>query len=167
MDWLFPYKLPNVDGESPVENEVINLAAKIVSAHIANNDISMDQLPGLIREVHRALATVGQGTLDPTVSQAALDPLDVEPAVAVRKSLFADHIICLNCGGSFKMLKRHIATDHQMTPEGYRARWGLPPSYPMVSAQYATIRSQLAKDNGLGRKTGAPAPKKRSGPKKG
>jgi predicted transcriptional regulator len=132
-----------------VENEIIGLTAQIVSAHVATNNISVGQLPGLIRGVHQALATAGQ---------APAEPIKAEPVVAVNKSIFADHIFCLGCGKSFKALTRHIRTDHQMTPEEYRANWGLPMSYPMVTAEYAATRSQIAKDSGLGQKVEAPLP---------
>ena len=131
---------------------LINLTAQIVSAHIAGNDVSAGQLPGLIRDVHRALSAAGQ---------AAAEPIKPEPSVAVKKSVFADHILCLDCGGSFKMLKRHISTDHQMTPEEYRIKWDLPSSYPMVAAEYAAARSASAKASGLGRKVDAPPPPKK------
>jgi predicted transcriptional regulator len=134
-----------------------SLTAQIVSAHVANNDVAVDQLASLIREVHHMLATV---------EQAPVDPAKAEPAVAVKKSVFADHILCLDCGRSYKMLRRHISTDHQMTPDEYRAKWGLPPSYPIVAAEYAATRSKLAKDSGLGRKAKAPPPKKRGRPRK-
>jgi predicted transcriptional regulator len=123
-----------------------------VSAHISRNNISVDQLPALIRDVHQALATVGQ---------APAESIKAEPAVDVKKSVFPDHIVCLECGASMKMLKRHLATDHGMTPEEYRAKWGLPATYPMVAPEYAATRSQLAKDSGLGRKKEAPPPPKR------
>jgi predicted transcriptional regulator len=138
--------------------EIITLTADIVSAHIANNDVAADQLPDLIREVHQVLSTVGQ---------APAEPIKAEPAVAVKKSVFSDHILCLDCGASFKMLKRHLSADHQMTPEEYRAKWNLPPSYPMVAPEYAATRAQLAKESGLGRPVMAPPPKKRGRPKKG
>jgi predicted transcriptional regulator len=106
-----------------------------------------------------------------TVEQVPVDPIKAEPAVAVKKSVFADHILCLDCGQSFKMLKRHISTDHQMTPDEYRAKWDLPPSYSMVAAEYAATRSKLAKDSGLGRTAKMippPSKKKKAGrPKKG
>ena len=142
-----------------MEHRIITLTADIVSAHVANNDVAVNQLAGLIREVHQMLATV---------DQVPVDPIKVEPAVAVKKSVFADHILCLDCGQSFKMLKRHISTDHQITPEQYRAKWNLPPSYPMVAAEYAATRSKLAKETGLGRKAKIPPPpKKKAGrPKK-
>jgi predicted transcriptional regulator len=132
-----------------VDDQIKSLTADIVSAHIANNNVSADQLPGLIRDVHQALATVGQ---------APAEPIKAEPAVDVKKSVFPDHIICLECGQSLKMLKRHLATDHGMTPDEYRAKWGLPSTYPMVAPEYAATRSQLAKDSGLGRKVEAPPP---------
>jgi predicted transcriptional regulator len=116
---------------------------------VAANDISVGQLPGLIRGVHQALTTAGH---------APAEPIKAEPAVAVKKSVFADHILCLDCGASLKMLKRHLAADHGMTPEEYRAKWDLPSSYPMVTPEYAATRSKLAKASGLGRKVAAPLP---------
>jgi predicted transcriptional regulator len=142
-----------------LEDKIISLTAQIVSAHVAANDVSAVQLPGLIREVYQALATVGQ---------VSAEPVEPVPVVAVKKSVFPDHIICLDCGQSFRMLKRHVSTDHQMTPDQYRAKWGLPPSYPMVASEYTAIRSKLAKESGLGRKIEAPPPpKKRGRPRKG
>ena len=142
-----------------MEDQILSLTAQIVSAHVAANDVSVDQLPRLIRDVYQALAKVGQ---------APAEPIKPEPAVAAKKSVFADHIVCLDCGHGFKMLKRHLSTDHQMTPDQYRAKWDLPPSYPMVAADYAATRSKLAKESGLGRKIEAPPPpKKRGRPKKG
>ena len=142
-----------------MEHQIITVTANIVSAHVANNDVAVNQLAGLIRNVHQALATV---------EQASSEPATVEPAVSVKKSVFADRILCLDCGQSFKMLKRHISTDHQMTPDEYRAKWKLPPSYPMVAAEYAATRSKLAKDSGLGKAKIPPPSKKKAGrPKKG
>jgi predicted transcriptional regulator len=135
-----------------MDDRIRILTADIVSAHISRNNISVDQLPALIRDVHQALATVGQ---------APAESIKAEPAVDVKKSVFPDHIVCLECGASMKMLKRHLATDHGMTPEEYRAKWGLPATYPMVAPEYAATRSQLAKDSGLGRKKAAPPPPKR------
>jgi predicted transcriptional regulator len=142
-----------------MEDRVISLTAQIVSAHVANHDVAVEQLPAFIREVHQALAVVGQ---------AGLEPTKPEPAVAAKNSVFADHIFCLDCGKSLKILKRHLSTDHQMTPDEYRTKWGLSPSYPMVAAEYAASRSQLAKASGLGQKVAPPPPppKKRGGPKR-
>jgi predicted transcriptional regulator len=141
-----------------MEDQIIGLTAQIVSAHVSNNDVSVVQLPALIRGVHQTLTTVGR---------APVEHIKTEPAVAVKKSVFPDHILCLDCGQRFKMLKRHISTDHQATPDEYRTKWGLPPSYPMVAAEYAATRSKLAKKSGLGRRVVAQAPKKRGRPKKG
>jgi predicted transcriptional regulator len=137
-----------------VEYQLASLTADIVSAHIANNEVTLEQLPGLIRDVHQALATVGH---------TPAEPIKADPAVDPKESVFRDHLICLECGQSLKMLKRHLATDHDMTPEEYRAKWGLPPTYPMVAPEYAATRSQLAKDSGLGRKAEAPPPPKKPG----
>jgi predicted transcriptional regulator len=137
-----------------VEDQIIALAAQIVSAHVAANDVSADQLPALIRGVYQALTMVGQASAEPTKSVSSVD---------AKKSVFADHILCLDCGHSFKMLKRHLSTDHQTTPKEYRAKWGLPPSYPMVAANYAAARSKLAFASGLGRKAETPPPPKKRG----
>jgi predicted transcriptional regulator len=152
---------PAFNGDALVEYQLASLTADIVSAHIANNEVSPDQLPTLIRDVYQALATVGQ---------APAEPITAKPAVDVKKSVFPDHIVCLECGQSLKMLKRHLATDHGMTPDEYRAKWGLPHTYPMVAPEYAATRSQFAKESGLGRKVEVPPPPppaKRGRPKKG
>jgi predicted transcriptional regulator len=141
-----------------MDDRINSLTAQIVVAHVANNDVSADQLPRLIRDVHEALATVGQ---------APAEPIKTDPSVDIKKSVFPDHIVCLECGASFKMLKRHIRSDHKMTPDQYRAKWGLPRKYPMVAPKYADKRSQLAKDSGLGRKVEAPPVAKRGRPKRG
>jgi predicted transcriptional regulator len=137
----------------PDDGTILSLAAQIVSAHVANNAIAPDDLPKLINEVHRALANAGQ---------AATTPVRAEPAIPVKRSVTASHIACLECGKQFSMLKRHLNTDHQMTPDQYRQKWDLPRSYPMVAPDYAKTRSALAKKIGLGKKA---APAKRSGRK--
>ena len=126
-------------------------AGLLVSAHVSNNAISQDQLPALIQQVFSSLATVEQRTAEPPKP---------EPAVPIGQSVRAGHIVCLVCGKHFSMLKRHLMTDHQLTPAQYRQRWGLPPSYPLVAPNYARVRSALAKKIGLGRK-GMAARKKR------
>ena len=123
--------------------ELLGLATEIVSAHVSNNPIASDQLPGLIQKVFNALATV---------DQVIATPPKAEPAVTVKKSVLADHIVCLDCGKHFSMLRRHLMTDHKMTPQQYRQRWDLPSTYPMVAPDYAKTRSALAKKIGLGRK---------------
>jgi predicted transcriptional regulator len=139
--------------------ELLGLATEIVSAHVSNNAIAADQLPGLIQQVFNALATVEQATAAPPKAQ---------PAVEVRRSVLADHIVCLDCGKYFSMLRRHLMTDHKMTPEQYRQRWELPRSYPLVAPNYAKTRSALAKKIGLGRKSeGAPKKAARVSRKRG
>jgi predicted transcriptional regulator len=129
--------------EHPVSANVLGLTAQIVSAHVSNNSVSTDALPSLIQEVYKTLAGVGK---EPT------PPDRPAPAVPVKKSVFPDHIVCLEDGKKLKMLKRHLKTAYDMTPEQYRERWGLPPEYPMVAPNYARHRSSLAKKIGLGTK---------------
>ena len=124
-------------------DDLLGLAARIVSAHVGHNAVPLDQLPGLIRHVFNALASVEQATAAPP---------EAKPAVTIRQSVTAGHIVCLDCGKHFSMLKRHLMTDHKMTPEQYRQRWKLPRSYPLVAPNYAKTRSALAKKIGLGRK---------------
>ena len=131
-------------------SELLGLATNIVSAHVSRNSVAVDRLPGLIQQVFNALATA---------EQAATAQAKAEPAVAVMRSVVADHIVCLDCGKHLSMLKRHLMTDHKLTPEQYRQRWELPFSYPLVAPNYAKTRSALAKKFGLGRK-GSAAPKK-------
>jgi predicted transcriptional regulator len=135
--------------------ELLGLATEIVSAHVSNNAIAADQLPVLIQKVFNALATVEQVTTTPPRA---------EPSVPVKRSVLADHIVCLDCGKHFSMLRRHLMTDHKMTPQQYRQRWELPSTYPVVAPDYAKTRSALAKKIGLGRK-GSAAPKRT--PKRG
>ena len=121
----------------------IELAAEIVSAYVSNNSVPAGDLPALINDVHAALVRVGTGI--------AVTPSEPpKPAVAVKKSVTNDHIICLEDGKKFKSLKRHLRTQYKMTPEQYREKWGLGPDYPMVAPNYAAARSQLAKQMGLG-----------------
>lgn len=123
--------------------DVLELTAQIVSAHVSNNSITPDALPALIQDVYRTLAGVGQEPAQPDKPQ---------PAVPIKKSVFADYIVCLEDGKKLKMLKRHLKTAYGMTPEQYRERWGLAADYPMVAPNYARHRSSLAKKIGLGTK---------------
>ena len=126
-----------------VDKEILALTTEIVSAHVGNNSVDKSELPQLIRDVHAALSTVGTG------EQEAEKPT---PAVAIKKSITPDYLICLEDGKKLKMLKRHLKTAYDMTPEQYRDRWGLPADYPMVAPNYAKHRSSLAKKIGLGTK---------------
>jgi len=129
--------------DNPDVNELLELTTEIVSAHVGNNTMALGDLPQLIQDVYKTLATVGTV---PTV------PERPKPAVPVKKSVFPDYIVCLEDGKKLKMLKRHIKTAYNMTPDEYRERWGLAPEYPMVAPNYAKHRSALAKKIGLGTK---------------
>ena len=133
---------------------LLGLAAQIVSAHVSNNAVESVDLPALINDVHRALANAGQPTA----------PLRGEPAVSVRQSVKPDHLVCLECGKHFSVLRRHLANDHQLTPEEYRKKWDLPGDYPIVAPDYAKRRSALARKFGLGKKS-AGGMKKKAGRK--
>lgn len=124
------------------------LTADIVAAHVSYNSVPISDLPLLISSVHAALAGLGATPDDLAVAAQ-------EPAVPVKRSVKPDHIICLEDGKKLKMLKRHLMTHYQMTPEAYRAKWNLPADYPMVAPDYAEKRRALAKQIGLGRKPGS------------
>ncbi len=129
--------------DTSLSPDVLALTAQIVSAHVSNNSVTPDALPLLIQDVYRTLSGVGH------TAPVAERP---QPAVPIKKSVFADHIVCLEDGKKLKMLKRHLKTAYDMTPDQYRERWGLPPEYPMVAPDYASHRSSLAKKIGLGTK---------------
>src|SRR5215207_8295292 len=133
----------------------IELAADIVSAFVSNNSVPVTELPALIGSVHAALNQVASGS----AQQPAEEPK--VPAVPIKKSVQTDYIVCLDDGKRFKSLTRHLRTTYNLTPEQYRAKWGLPSSYPMVAPNYAAARSELAKRLGLGqqrRRTQEPPP---------
>jgi predicted transcriptional regulator len=121
----------------------LSLTAEIVAAHVSNNTVPLADLPALIQQVFQTLANIGTG---------AQEPSRPEPAVPIKKSVLPDYIVCLEDGKKLKMLKRHLKTAYNMTPEKYRERWGLPSDYPMVAPNYAKQRSQLARELGLGTK---------------
>jgi predicted transcriptional regulator len=125
-----------------MSEDVLGLTAQIVSAHVTKNTVPVEELPALIREVYKTLSTVGE-------APAPVEAL--KPAVPVTKSVFPDHIVCLEDGKQMTMLKRHLMTEHNLTVDQYRAKWGLPANYPMVAPNYAETRSSLAKKMGLGR----------------
>jgi predicted transcriptional regulator len=132
--------------ETDMSEMLITLTSDIVAAHVSNNTISVEQVPTLISTVYGALA--GLGGSEP---QEEARP---EPAVSVRASVKRDHLVCLEDGKKMKMLKRHLMTEHGMTPDEYRQRWGLGADYPMVAPEYAETRRDLAVKIGLGRKPG-------------
>src|ERR1700688_2602995 len=121
---------------------MIERVAEIVAAYVKKNAIGADQLPGLIQQVSQSLAGLGQPIAAPATA--------LTPAVSIRRSIGAEVMICLDCGKSAKMLRRHLASTHGMTPDQYRARWHLPADYPLVAKNYSARRSELAKAAGLG-----------------
>ena len=129
-----------------VNEMLITLTSDIVAAHVSNNNVAVEDVSGLIANVYGALASLGQ----------AVVPVEVmpEPAVSIRSSIKPDFIVCLEDGKKLKMLKRHLMTHYNLTPDQYRARWNLPADYPMVAPNYAEKRRELAKKIGLGRKPG-------------
>jgi predicted transcriptional regulator len=131
----------NMSNETP-SNDLMNLTSQIVAAHVGNNTVAISDLPGLIEQIYRALS--GLGTEPTPIAEKP------QPAVPIKKSVTPDYIICLEDGKQLKMLKRHLKTAYNMTPDEYRDRWGLASDYPMVAPNYAKQRSRLAKQIGLG-----------------
>lgn len=125
---------------------LITLTSDIVAAHVSNNDVAVADVPALISSVYSALSKLGEPAVETEQKP--------EPAVSVRTSVKPDYIVCLEDGKKLKMLKRYLRTNYNMSPEEYRARWGLPADYPMVAPNYAEKRRDLAKKIGLGRKPG-------------
>jgi predicted transcriptional regulator len=123
---------------------LIELTAEIVAAYVSNNSVAANDLPGVISQVHAALG----GTVAP--AEEVLEKQ--KPAVSVRRSVQSDHLVCLEDGQKYKSLKRHLMSNHGLTPEQYREKWELPADYPMVAPAYAEARSRLAKEMGLGQK---------------
>ena len=122
---------------------LVELTARIVSAYVSNNTVAAGELSSLISETHAALDRASNGTSEPLREE-------LKPAVPIKRSKTEDHISCLECGKQFKSVKRHLRTHHNLSPEEYRDKWQLPHDYPMVAANYAAARSQLAKKMGLG-----------------
>lgn len=124
--------------------QILDITAQIVAAHLGNNQVDASAIPSLIQSVYRTISSVDAS------EPAAV--IALQPAVPVKKSVFPDFIVCLEDGRKLKMLKRHLQTSYGLTPEAYRKKWGLPRDYPMVAPNYASTRSALAKQVGLGRK---------------
>lgn len=141
--------MANSSKETESRGEILKMTADVVAAYVGNNTLAAGEVPSVINTVFGSFRSLeGGAEAKPT------------PAVPVRKSVTRDHIVCLEDGKKLKMLKRHLRSTYNMTPEEYRARWGLPPDYPMVAPSYAEERSQFAKKIGLGRKTRT-APKRK------
>ncbi len=133
-----------MDTDNDMQETLVTLTADIVAAHVSNNSVAVSDLPLIIQNVHGALAGLTKPVEEPEVKQ--------EPAVSIRSSVKPDYIVCLEDGKKLKMLKRHLMTHYQMTPEQYRQKWNLPVDYPMVAPNYAEQRRNLAKKIGLGTK---------------
>jgi len=140
--------MPNTseDAMKPSVNDMLRLASEIVSAYVGNNTVPAGQIPDLIQSVYRSLTGIGQGS--PAGDSAPT------PATSIKRSITPDYLICLEDGKKLKMLKRHLRTVYNLTPQEYRAKWNLPPDYPMVAPNYASQRSAFAKSIGLGRSPG-------------
>jgi len=134
-----------MDAQNDLQETLVTLTADIVAAHVSNNSVAVSDLPLLIANVHGALVGLGTKAPEPEAKKQ-------EPAVSIRSSIKPDYIVCLEDGKKLKMLKRHLMTHYQMTPEQYRAKWNLPADYPMVAPNYAEQRRSLAKKIGLGTK---------------
>lgn len=132
--------------QADIKEMLITLTSDIVAAHVSNNNVEVEEVPALISKVYGALAGLGEAVV--------VEEKLPEPAVSIRSSVKPDYIVCLEDGKKLKMLKRHLMTHYNMTPEDYRARWNLPADYPMVAPNYAEKRRDLAKKIGLGRKPG-------------
>jgi predicted transcriptional regulator len=128
--------------ETQKREELLRLTTQIISSYVANNTVKTEDVPALIDTVYKTLANIS-----PDAPMMADRP---QPAVSIKKSVLPDYIICLEDGKKLKMLKRHLKTAYNMSPDEYRERWGLPSDYPMVAPNYAKQRSRLAKDIGLG-----------------
>jgi predicted transcriptional regulator len=136
----------------PVEEKIsqadlLQMTAQVVSAYVGNNVVAEGQLPEVIRSVYGSLTS-----LEGSSAGEALP--EQKPAVPIKRSVTPDHIVCLEDGKKLKMLKRHLRTTYDLTPDEYRAKWGLPADYPMVAPNYAKQRSAFAKKIGLGKRTG-------------
>ena len=141
-----------LEGHSVRSDELLKLVSDIVAAYVSNNPLPVAEIPGMIKSVHSTLSTLsGMPSSEVLTSQ--------KPAVPVKKSVTNDYIVCLEDGKKLKMLKRYLRSNYSLTPEEYRAKWGLPADYPMVAPNYAAQRSEFAKKIGLGRN--APAHKGR------
>jgi predicted transcriptional regulator len=134
-------------GDKVSRDDVLRMAVDVVAAYVSNNQVPAGQIPEVIQSVFNSMNAL-EGRSAERASELQM------PATSIRKSVTPDYIICLEDGKKLKMLKRHLRTTYDMTPEEYRAKWNLPPDYPMVSPNYAKQRSEFAKQIGLGRKAG-------------
>ena len=133
------------DASAHKSDELLKLASQIIAAYVSNNPIPVSELPGIIKSVHITLGGLSNGGINEALTAQ-------KPAVPIKRSITPEYIVCLEDGKKLKMLKRYLRSNYKLSPEQYRAKWGLPADYPMVAPNYAAARSQLAKKMGLGRK---------------
>lgn len=129
---------------------LVQITAKIASAYLSNHTLAVAEIPAVLRGIYGALSTAS--------SSSSVQAEVQQPAVPIKRSVSQDTITCLECGQKNKLLKRHLRVEHDLAPDEYRAKWGLPPEYPMAAPAYAAARSELAKSMGLGRRVQTPAP---------
>ena len=139
--------------QAEIQEELLRMTTEVVAAYVSNNVLPAGQIAEVIAAVYGSLKTLEDKSAEPKA-----EPL--KPAVPIKKSVHPDYLICLEDGKKLKMLKRHLRTTYSMTPEDYRAKWGLPPDYPMVAPNYAAQRSDFAKKIGLGRTSGRASPRR-------
>jgi predicted transcriptional regulator len=145
----------NSENHALKSDDILKLATEIVAAYVSNNPIPVSEVPAMIKSVHTTLGGLGNGLTGEAVSSQ-------KPAIPIKRSVNPDYIVCLEDGKKLKMLKRYLRSNFSMTPEEYRAKWGLPADYPMVAPNYAAQRSEFAKKIGLGR-TASSSSRRRKG----
>jgi len=143
------------DSHGGKADDLLKFASEIVAAYVSNNPIPVSEIPAVIKSVHATLGGLAGGMTTET-------PTALKPAVAVKKSVTPEYIVCLEDGKKLKMLKRYLRSRYDLTPEEYRAKWGLPADYPMVAPNYAAQRSEFAKKIGLGKSAPATKTRRRS-----
>jgi predicted transcriptional regulator len=136
--------MATVDTSAHKSDELLKLASDIIAAYVSNNPVPVSELPGMIKSVHATLGGLGGGAHGDGVTSQ-------KPAIPVKRSITPEYIVCLEDGKKLKMLKRYLRSNYKLSPEEYRAKWGLPADYPMVAPNYAAQRSEFAKKIGLGR----------------
>lgn len=147
LNWVFSGggAMTDLGNEKVTRDDLLRMAVDVVAAYLSNNQVSTTQIPEIINNVFNSLTSLEVETVETTTEAP-------KPATSIRKSVTPEYLICLEDGKKLKMLKRHLRTNYNMSPEDYRAKWNLPPDYPMVAPNYARQRSEFAKKIGLGKK---------------
>ena len=143
------------DTSAHKSDELLKLASQIIAAYVSNNPVPVSELPGMIKSVHTTLGGLSNGGINEALTTQ-------KPAVPIKRSITTEYIICLEDGKKLKMLKRYLRSNYKLSPEQYRAKWGLPADYPMVAPNYAAQRSEFAKKIGLGRTSPTTKSRRRS-----